>query len=155
MKTQDNPKVDMLFADWKTQHQILDRFTTDLSEWIGRQSKLRTAQFRETVQKLSDLSFQLSTHFAKEEEIGKQLRALHRGNSPEAEAVRRQSERDHAQISSRLKHLIDRMQDAEAECDAWKKGVNELSLIIDVIEQHEEQESESVCCLIPTHPNKD
>ena len=155
MKTQDNPKVDMLFADWKSQHQILDRFATDLSEWIDRQSKLRTAQFRETVQKLSDLSSQLGTHFAKEEEIGKQLRALHCGNSPEAEAAQRQSEKDHAHISSRLKHLIDRMQDAEADVDAWKKGVNELSLIIDVIEQHEEQESESVCCLIPTHSTKD
>lgn len=155
MKTKDNPQIDTLFDDWKEEHQILDRFTTDLSEWMDRQSKLRMTQFRETVQKLSDLNSQLSTHFAKEEAIGKQLRALHCENSPEAEAAQRQSERDHAHISSRLKHLIDRMQDAESECDAWKKSVYELSLIIDVIEQHEEQESESVCCLIPTHPTND
>ena len=155
MKTKDNPQIEKLFEDWKEEHQILDRFTTDLSEWIDRQSKMRLAQFRETVQKLSDLNSQLSTHFAKEEAIGKQLRALHCGNSAEAEAAQRQSERDHTHISSRLKHLIDRMQDAESECDAWKKGVYELSLIIDVIEQHEEQESESVCCLMPANLTKE
>ncbi len=155
MKTQNSPQVDLLFEDWKEQHQILDRFTTDLSEWIDRQTKLRMAQFRETVQKLSDLNSQLSAHFAKEELIGKQLLVLHCGNSPEAQAAQRQSEKDHAHISSRLKHLIDRLQDAESECDAWKKGVNELSLIIDVIEQHEEQESESVCCLMPASPTKE
>lgn len=155
MSTQNSPPVDRLFEDWKAQHELLDQFTSDLSEWIDRQSKLRMNQFRETVQKLSDLNSQLSIHFAKEELIGKQLRELHCGNSPEAEAAQRQSEKDHAHISSRLKHLIDRMQDAESESDAWKKGVHELSLIIDVIEQHEEQELESVCYLMPTNPSKD
>jgi len=41
------------------------------------------------------------------------------------------------------------MQEAEFEMDAWKKGVHELGLIIDLIEQHDEQESESVSCLLP------
>ncbi len=152
MKTQDTPQVDVLFEQWKSEHQILDRYAVELSEWIDRQSKLRTAQFRETVQKLTDLHQKLSSHFAIEETIGKQLREVHCGSSPEADAAQRQSERDHAHISSRLKHLIDRLQDAESESDAWKKGVYELGLILDVLEQHEEQESENVCYLLPREP---
>ena len=152
MKTQDKPKVDVLFEHWKSEHQELDRYTTDLSAWIDRQTKLRTSQFRETVQKLTELKEQLRAHFAKEEEIGKKIRAAHCTGSPEVDAAERQIDRDHVNILKRLKHLIDRMQDAESECDAWKKGVYELGLIIDVIEQHEEQESENVNCLLPPAP---
>ena len=149
MKTQDKPKVDLLFEHWKVEHGVLDRYTVELSEWIDRQSKLRTSQFRETVRKLVDLNEKLLAHFAREEEIGKQIRVAHGNGSPEVDAAKRQCDRDHVNILNRLKHLIDRMQDAESECDAWKKGVYELGLIIDVIEQHEEQESENVTCLLP------
>ena len=149
MKTKDKPKVDLLFEHWKVEHQVLDRYTGELSEWFDRQSKLRTSQFRETVRKLLDLNEKLQAHFAREVEIGKQIRLAHGNGSPEADAANRQCDRDHLNILNRLKHLIDRMQDAESECDAWKKGVYELGLIIDVIEQHEEQESENVNCLLP------
>ncbi len=152
MKTQDKPNVDLLFALWKVEHQELDRYTAELSEWIDGQSKLRISQFRETVRKLADLNEKLQAHFAREEEIGKQIRVAHGNGSPEADAAKRQCDRDHINILDRLKHLIDRMQDAESECDAWKKGVYELSLIVDVIEQHEEQESENVNCLLPPEP---
>ncbi len=149
MKTQDKPKVDLLFEHWKVEHGVLDRYTVELSEWIDRQTKLRTSQFRETVRKLVDLNEKLLAHFAREEEIGKQIRVAHGKGSPEVDAAKRQCDRDHVNILNRLKHLIDRMQDAESECDAWKKGVYELGLIIDVIVQHEEQESENVTCLLP------
>ena len=152
MKTQDKPKVDVLFEHWQVEHQVLDRYTSDLSEWIDHQSKLRTSQFRETVQKLTELNEQLHAHFAREEEIAEKIRAVHCDGSPEVDAANRQTDKDHVNILNRLKHLIDRMQDAESECDAWKKGVYELGLIIDVIEQHEEQESENVNCLLPPAP---
>lgn len=152
MKTQDIPEVDLLFERWKVEHQVLGRYTDELSEWIDRQSKLRTSQFSETVRKLADLNEKLQAHFASEEEIGKHILVVHDNGSPEAEAAKRQCDRDHVNILNRLKHLIDRMQDAESECDAWKKGVYELGLIIDVIEQHEEQECENVNCLLPLEP---
>ena len=152
MKTQDKPKVDGVFEHWKAEHQVLDRYTSDLSEWIDRQSKMRTSQFRETVQKLTELDEKLRAHFAREEEIGEKIRSVHCDGTPEVEAAQRQTDKDHENILNRLKHLIDRMQEAETECDAWKKGVYELGLIIDVIEQHEEQESESVSCLLPPAP---
>ena len=152
MKTQDKPNVVLLFSLWKVEHQVLDRYTAELSEWIDSQSQLRIYQFRETVLKLADLNEKLQAHFAREEEIGKQIRVAHSNGSPEADAAKRQCDKDHINILDRLKHLIDRMQDAESECDAWKKGVYELGLIVDVIEQHEEQESENVNCLLPPGP---
>jgi hypothetical protein len=41
------------------------------------------------------------------------------------------------------------MQDAEAECDSWKAGMAELNLTLDTLEQHEEQEFESVGWMLP------
>ena len=66
----------MLFEHWKVEHQGLDLYTAELSEWMDRQSKLRMSQFRETVGKLADLNDKLQAHFAREEEIGKQIRIV-------------------------------------------------------------------------------
>ena len=98
---------------------------------------------------MTKLNEKLQMHFAREEALCDRMKEFHCEGSVECAAVKRQSDRDHENISNRLKHLIDRMQDAQAEQDSWNKGVYELGLIMDVIEQHEEQEEESVCCLLP------
>ncbi len=149
MKAKESPQQNSLYQHWKEEHQQLNQSIAELSEWLAVQTKLRTTQFLETVRKLSELNDQLQDHFTREEALSDQICEACCHPSPEAEAVRRQSDRDHNDISNRLKHLIDRMQDASAEQDAWKSSVHELGLILDLIEQHEEQESESVCCLLP------
>lgn len=149
MQTQNESKGSAAFDQWKAEHRDIDRYATSLSEWIAFQSKQRAQQFQETVRKLTELNERLQLHFANEKQICQHLKTSHRECPMDAEAVQRQIDRDHATISTRLKHLIDRMQDAEFELDGWKKGVHELGLIIDLIEQHDEQESESVNCLLP------
>ena len=96
-----------------------------------------------------ELNEQLQAHFARERVLCEQMHDAHPNCQVDADAVQRQVERDHSHISSRLKHLMDRMQDAESEVDAWMKAVHELGLIIDLIEQHDEQEFDSVNCLLP------
>ena len=149
MQTPNEPNGNAVFDQWKSEHQSIERYAAGLSEWIATQSKLRSLQFRETVKKLAELNEQLQSHFAREEQICQHLKSAHLDCPMDAEAVQRQIDRDHEDISNRLKHLIDRMQEAELEMDGWKKGVHELGLIIDLIEQHDEQESESVSCLLP------
>lgn len=153
--TQNETNLERLYGQWKAEHEQLDRHATELTEWVAEQSKQRAAQFRETVRRLDDLSSRLKTHFDNEEAIGLELCVSQYGSASIAEAAQRQCERDHANISKRLKHLIDRMQDGEAECDVWKSGVLELNLIIDVLEQHEEQESENVCYFLPIDAESD
>ena len=149
MQTQDESNGNAVFDQWKSEHQEIDRYTASLSEWIAFQSKLRSKQFQETAKKLTELNGHLQLHFAREKQICHHLKTAHSECPMDAEAVQRQIDRDHAAISIRLKHLVDRMQEAEFELDSWKKGVHELGLIIDLIEQHDEQESESVNCLLP------
>lgn len=149
MTTKENLQVDGLYQHWQAEHRTLNQSITALSEWIALQSQLRTAQYTETVAKLNELNSQLQDHFSGEEALSNQICESSCHVSPEADAVRRQNDRDHTDITNRLKHLIDRMHEASAEQDAWKSGVYELGLIIDLVEQHEEQESESVCCLLP------
>ncbi len=38
---------------------------------------------------------------------------------------------------------------AHQVCDSWKAGMAELNLILDTLEQHEEQEFESVGWMLP------
>jgi hypothetical protein len=149
MRSKGNPEVDELFEQWKKEHCELDKYAMELSAWVHQQSQQREMQFREAVTRLGELNKKLAVHFTKEAEIGKQLLAIQGEHTPEAEALQRQAERDHSNIISRITHLIDRMQDVEAERDAWKDSMFELNLIIDVLEQHEEQEAESVGWLIP------
>ena len=148
MQKQNDLSGNAVFDQWTSEHQVIDRFTDNLSEWIAAQSKLRCLQFRQTVEKLGELNEQLQSHFEREEEICKHLKAIHHDCPLDVEAVQRQIDHDHSDISNRLKHLIDQMQEAELEMDGWKKGVHELGLIIDLIEQHDEQEAESVTCLL-------
>ena len=150
MQTNDDSQGDWAFDHWNTEHEAIDRYTANLSQWIASESKLRSLQFQETVKKLTELNEQLQAHFARERQLCQQMQDAHRDCPKDADAVQRQVGRDHTSITSRLKHVIDRMQDAEFEMDAWKKGVHELGLIIDLIEQHDEQESESVNCLLPS-----
>ena len=121
------PGIDQLFEQWKSQHCELDRFAQELEELWHR----------------------LSNHFVQEQELGKQIALARAIPHPEADAMMRQSERDHTNIANRLKHLSDRMQDAESDIDAWKSCTQELQLILDVLEQHEEQEAESIGWLLP------
>ena len=149
MATKENPKVSSLFEQWQEEHVELRQFTAELEQWIFAQTKLRANQFRETVTRLNKLNEKLQSHFAREAALCDRMQDYHCPGSEECAAVQRQCDRDHADISNRLKHLIDRMQDAEADQDCWNRGVYELTLIMDIIEQHEEQEAESVCCLLP------
>ena len=144
-----HPGIDKLFEQWKSQHCELDRFAQELEEWVHLQSKQREAQFREGVARLNELWQRLSNHFVQEQELGKQIALAREIPLPEADAMMRQSERDHTNIANRLKHLSDRMQDAESDIDAWKSCTQELQLILDVLEQHEEQEAESIGWLLP------
>jgi iron-sulfur cluster repair protein YtfE (RIC family) len=149
MTTKPAPTTDVLFQGWKEEHCELDRQAMELSVWLHDQSKLRAAQFREAVSRISDLKERLTSHFKNEELICEELLKQRGWGSHESQAVQRQSNRDHEVISSRLKHLIDRMQEGESDCDSWTTGVRELNLILDVLEQHEEQEEESVGSLLP------
>ena len=149
MNSTEHSMTDKLFEQWKNQHCELDKYCMELETWIYQQSQQRISQFREAVGKLHDLQQKLSTHFEQEQVLGKEIAVAQNRPLPEAQALQRQSERDHHNISKRLKQLIDRMQDAEFETDAWQSGTSELKLIIDVLEQHDEQEAESVGWLLP------
>lgn len=140
-----------LFEQWRSQHSELEQFSMELHEWVHIQTKQREAQFREGVARLNELWNKLSNHFIQEQELGKQIALVQERSHPEADAMSRQSERDHTNIANRLRHLSDRMQEAEPEMDAWKSCTQELRLILDVFEQHEEQEAESVGWLLPSN----
>jgi uncharacterized protein (DUF1501 family) len=149
METPTSSKIESLFTQWRSEHDSLDRFAVDLLNWAHDQSKRREAQYREAVAKVSELSERLAKHFARESEIVAMLIAARGEQSPEAAATRRQSERDHTNLTCRLKQLVDRIHESQSERDAWKTSMSELSLILDLLEQHEEQEAESIEWLIP------
>lgn len=149
MTQQVLPEVQQLFDQWKSEHAALDQHEMELIQWVHDQSRQRDQQYRDAVAKVHELNQRLAQHFVREGEICSRLYRLRGAASEETRATIRQTAKDHDQILCRLKQLADRMQEARSELDAWKNSMAELNLIIDLIEQHEEQEAESIQWLIP------
>ncbi len=141
--------LNQLFDQWKDEHRELDAYVRELTNWTNQESQLSVPRFLEAVTRLREFRDRLSAHFDKETELGNLLAKSRPGSSREIEGVRRQAAKDHSHLTKRLEALIGRMENAEAEFDSWSAAVYEFNLLIDVLEQHEEQEAESLGWLLP------
>ncbi len=110
---------------------------------------------------LERLGASLAEHFRREEELV-ELLAAQRGWTDEVIAIRRQSLHDRGVLLTRIEHLSDRAIDEHAdwvsECETghrWQSLLTDLNLLADLIEQHEEQERESILWLKQALPKRD
>jgi iron-sulfur cluster repair protein YtfE (RIC family) len=141
--------LNVLFSNWKDEHRQLDKFVQELGTWVTDDAQRLTPQFREAANRLRGLSERLSQHFAKEQDIGELLAEARGIATPQIESAQRQAGKDHRALTERLNKLIDGMESSSGLVEDWKRFTNEFNLFIDVLEQHEELEAESVRRLIP------
>jgi iron-sulfur cluster repair protein YtfE (RIC family) len=153
MSTQSEESAEILkvlFSQWKEEHRELDAVVRELGDWTAEGSQSQAPNFEEAAQRLRGLKERLTGHFAKEQSIGLLLAEARGIPTPEIEAVQRQANKDHAQLTERLDKLIECMDSGEGESQCWDAAIYEFNLFLDVLEQHEELEAESVRWLIPT-----
>ncbi len=140
----DPDKLNSLFARWKAEHQQLNACTAELCKWFHSQAGVVTPPFLRAAQKLGELRDQLETHFVKEDELGRLLAEARGGITTEIDGVCQERDREHVTLLARLGRLIHSLGTSQPEFDSWDSATLEFELFVDILEQHEEREAETV-----------
>ncbi len=129
-----------LFDTWHEEHQQLDAFSAQLRKWAYDIAQIGIPHFGETADKLTQLRVRLVEHFAREDEIGRQLANDPGFSSLEVNATHRQAAADHDQLLQRLDGLTARLNQTEPPFDSWEQAFQEVERLMDAIDQHEAHE---------------
>lgn len=149
MNTNAKHPLTDFFQTWQTEDRALEVAVDEIRDWMHEVNQLGIPHFGETATRLAPLRNRLVNHFHREDEMIAGLAEQYPSTSPEIEAVRRQSGRDHHRLLCRLDDLIDRLAQIDPPFDSWQAAMDELEMFVDLLEQHEERESESIETLMP------
>ncbi|MGI9473257.1 MAG: hemerythrin domain-containing protein [Rubripirellula sp.] len=138
-----------LYQQWSVEDRQLEACVDEVRHWMQEVAQLGIPHFGETATRLRPLAERLGTHFQREDDMIQQVAQLYPNTSPEVNAIRRQATRDHDQLRDRLGDLIERLDLLEPPFESWQLAIDEVELFVDMLEQHEEQESESIRMLMP------
>lgn len=141
----------MLF--WKAEQLELNAELRRMADWVSIQNLPRISDSSLLGYRLTLLLDRIQVHFESERRVGKLLAEARDHATQEIEATRGRANREHDSLIARLEQLI-----ASVEANSpshwetlshWEKLAVEFGLFVDAMEQHEEQESESIGWLLP------
>ncbi len=136
-----------LFQRWQFEDRELAAKIDETRKWMLQVAERGTPRFGETGSQLTQLRTYLLAHFDREHEMGNQLAAHYEKHCPEIEAMQRQATHDHQQLLNQLDELIAKLSALEPPFVSWQAAIDEVESFADMLEQHEEQEAESVLAL--------
>tara|TARA_R110002049_G_scaffold50370_3_gene143100 strand:- start:143229 stop:143693 length:465 start_codon:yes stop_codon:yes gene_type:complete len=140
-----------VFDIWKQEDRELERQLDLIRQWMMETSAASNEnRFEESASRLSQLRSYLKQHFDHENELTYQLSEIYPKPSPEIEAIQRQAARDHVQLLEKIDALIEDMNRLAPPFDSWQAAIDQVEWFVDLLEQHEEQESESICAMMPS-----
>ncbi|MFG0261087.1 MAG: hypothetical protein ACF788_01680 [Novipirellula sp. JB048] len=149
MKTESLKTVAALFESWKREHSDLQHELDVLRDWICDAAAPRAAESSDAANRLLQIRDRLVDHFVREDQIGRQLREHYPKGSLEVEASYRQACQDHEELLSEVDDLASRLDEVGVPFESWGEAVHEVTLFIDRVEEHEENEAEHVRWLAP------
>jgi hypothetical protein len=138
------------FDEWKQEDRQLEDALDVMRDWMSQVAQLGVPHFGEAGTRLQSFRNQLVEHFAREDELLAELSDCCDDSSESLAATRRQTDRDHQQLLERLDDLVTRLNELDPPFISWQAAIEELELLTVLVEQHEDQESESLCALIPS-----
>lgn len=150
MNTKAKETLSTIFTDWQNEEEQLEVFIDAVRDWMGEVGQLGIPHFGEAATRLRPLRQRLDIHFEREDSIVQQLGALYESGSPEIDAVRRQSIRDHQKLLDFLDDFIRRLDETDPHFKSWEQAMEQLEMFVSLLEQHEDQESDSIQTLIRT-----
>ena len=139
-----------IFSVWKEEDRELEKRLDFIREWMLAVGEAGVPRFSETATRLTNLRSHLVRHFQREDELSHQLTKFYKKPCPEIEAMQRQAARDHLQLLGRLDELVKNLNASEPPFDSWRAAIDQFDGFIGALEQHEEQESESFCAMMPS-----
>jgi hypothetical protein len=149
MTTTNDKKLAEIFSRWRSEDRSLGNARDLLMNWMREVEKLGIPHFGETADKLRPFRDLLTSHFKHEDEMLDELATHYDKASPEIAAIRRQTGRDHQHLLHDLDDFVERLNRLQPPFDSWQIAMREFDLFFSRLEQHEEQESESITTMIP------
>jgi hypothetical protein len=141
-----------VFSIWRDEDRELEQRLDKIRQRMLQAGKRETSSLAETANHLTEFRGYLTSHFGLELELCEQLCGFYPEPCPEIQAMHRQSLHDHQHLLGQLDALIAKLNSLRSPTTASLQVViEEVGLFVDTLEQHEAQESESVCALMPHH----
>ncbi len=153
MDAETNLSVMQLLDRWQAEDHELEEQIDELRDWMQEVSQLGIPHFGETASRLLPLRKRLAQHFEREQEMIGELVEADSASSPEMDGVRRNSTHDHSQLLSRADDLIARLNQTDPPFDSWQAAMDEVAILAEALEQHEENEMESIRMLLSIDPD--
>lgn len=134
--------TDRMIEDWAKEDRRLQGFSDDIRIWMESQ-KFDDMVLGEVVKRWNDYRQMVKQHFDGEDRLLESLHLRTKETQDIVDAVIRQSSRDHSQILTRIDKLIAGLSNSNL-APAWEEVLLESNLLFDAVEQHEEQELDSL-----------
>ncbi len=138
-----------LFEEWKREHTVLEHLAGELGTWMNDDFRRGNSLLAEATARLRGLHERLNQHFDVEDSITDVLAEDRGVDRPEINGLREMTASDHRHLATRLRSLINRLDNAQSQLQSRQEAIDEFNLILDAIEQHEEQEAAQVNWLRP------
>jgi molybdopterin converting factor small subunit len=149
MNTNVTPELGQLVEAWRVEDRELSTAIDGIRQWMSEVNLMGIPHFGETASRLLPLQRFLENHFAREDALLDKLAKLYPSASPEVAAFRRQTQRDHESLLEALQDLHDRLSQTEPEFRSWTEAMDQVDVYFAQMEQHELQEFDRLCMLIP------
>ena len=109
MTSQTKKTFPDIFHLWQIEDKELEETIDKVRDWMREVAEYGIPHFGEAATRLRPLRERMLVHFAREDDLVRQLADLYPATSPEVDAVRRQAVQDHDQLCQRLDDLLDRL----------------------------------------------
>lgn len=149
MAPQSDTSVHEIFAKWRSEDELLGRQLDSIRQWMRELDQLGKQHFGETATRLKLLRETIVDHFEREEALVKKLSEHYSPDSPELAAVKNQASREHQNLLDRFDDLIRRLDLVEPPFESWQQAMDEMQDLVNLFEQHEANEWESIEMLLP------
>jgi hypothetical protein len=140
--TCDSARLAQLVDLWKHEHDDLIKHIHDTTIWLGEVSQLGVPKFGELADRLQGLRSRMIRHFDHENELGEDLQQA--CDCVEVTATRRSTSGDHQNLTRRIDELMAKLGEPEPEFESFQQAIDQVSLLVDAFEQHEEQEAQGL-----------
>jgi Hemerythrin HHE cation binding domain len=138
-----------LFEEWgREDSQLADQFS-EMRRWMLEAAGSAHPRFAETGDRLNAFRDVLAAHFAHEDELCEKISTFYERPCIEADGLCRQTVHDHKQLLDRLDSLVSDLKSNPSSFASWEAAVDQVSLFMDAVELHSEQEAESLQSLMP------
>lgn len=131
-----------LVRTWNEEHEDLARHITETTQWLAAVSDLGIPRFGELGERLKQLRERLKRHFALEDRLSQQMQAS--DDCVELATSRRRSLGEHEHLLRRIDVLVERLGELDPPFESFQQAIEEVSLLVDAFEQHEEDEAQGL-----------